>query len=113
MREAGEIERNSGKGIVSGGLRRCPHGFRVHCRRRWRMAATEPPLNPISAWLIVIARIVEGLGENLRNVRYPPGSWDPRDGDPLIPDPPPAPEIPDPVGERNRRLIPQAVKIAV
>jgi len=42
------------------------------------MAATEPPLNPISAWLIVIARVVEGLGENLKNVRYPPGSMDPR-----------------------------------
>jgi hypothetical protein len=77
------------------------------------MAATEPPLNPISAWLIVIARVVEGLGESLKNVQYPPGSWDPRDGDPLMPDPPPAPGIPDPVGERNRRLIPQAVKIAV
>lgn len=32
------------------------------------MAATGPPLNPRSAWLIVMARVVEGLGENLRNM---------------------------------------------
>jgi len=77
------------------------------------MSAAEPPLNPISAWLIVIARVVEGLGENLKNVGYPPGSWEPRNGDPLIPGPPPPPGIPEPVGERNRRVIPQAVKITV
>lgn len=77
------------------------------------MAATKPPLNPISAWLIVMARVVERLGENLRTVRYPPGEWQPQESEPLAPDPPPAPEIPYPVGERIRRLIPQAVKIVV
>lgn len=77
------------------------------------MAATEPPLNPISAWLIVIARLMEELGEHLKNVEYPPGDWRPPEAEPFKPDPPPAPEIPHPAGERNRRLIPQAVKIAV
>lgn len=79
------------------------------------MAATEPPLNPISAWLFVIARVVEGLGENMKNVQYPPGDWRPQEAESLTAtaDPPPAQEIPHPVGERNRRLIPQAVKIAV
>lgn len=80
------------------------------------MAATEPPLNPVSAWLIVIARVVEKLGEDLKNMQYPQGAQPPRGGEPLTPDPPPAPVIPvipAPVGQRNRRLIPQDVKIAV
>ena len=77
------------------------------------MSGSEPPLNPISAWLIVIARVVEGFGENLDNVGYPTRSWESRNGDPLTPHPPTPPGIPDPVGERNRRVIPQAVKITV
>lgn len=77
------------------------------------MAASEPPLNPVSAWLIVMARVVEKLGEDLKNMPYPQETQQPRSGEPLTPDSLPVPIIPDPVGQRNRRLIPQDVKIAV
>jgi hypothetical protein len=78
------------------------------------MAKSETPLlNLISASLIVVTRLIESLEETLREQQNQVPSES---------DAPPAHErsarvvpsiIPDPVGERHKRVIPQDVKIAV
>jgi len=81
------------------------------------MAKSETPLlNLISASLIVVTRLVESLKERQEEQQYtfpseresapvpPPGS---------APAAPVPSVVPDPVGERSRRAIPQDVKIAV
>ena len=77
------------------------------------MAKTDPHLlNMISASLIVMTRFIERLQEAHRERQSAVPSQRPT---PSADDPAPRVQqvIPDPVGERNRRLIPQDVKIAV
>jgi HNH endonuclease len=72
-----------------------------------------PLLNFISASLMVITRFIDTLREDLEYEHFSvPSVPDPR---PPEDDPPlrASSAVPEPVGERNRRVIPQDVKIAV
>lgn len=77
------------------------------------MAKSETPLlNMISASLIVVTRLVEALKDRQAEQEYTA----PRETPARAAYVPPArvsPTVPEPVGERNRRAIPQDVKIAV
>jgi HNH endonuclease len=76
------------------------------------MSKTPPP-TLISMTLIVVTRVLERLQESLRNAQPQDPSEQPYDHDPLMRRPQIITDIPEPVGERHRRVIPQAVKIAV
>jgi hypothetical protein len=78
------------------------------------MSETPPP-TLISMTLIVVTRVLERLQERLRNAQSPEPdpSEQPYDDDPLIRRSPITADIPAPIGERHKRAIPQAVKIAV
>jgi hypothetical protein len=76
------------------------------------MSKTPPP-TLIRVTLIVVTRILERLQESLRNAQSQDLSEQPYDHDPLMRPPPIITDIPEPVGERHKRVIPQAVKIAV
>lgn len=70
----------------------------------------EAPLNLISASLIVMQRYVDRLRENMRNQQYPEAQSSPGSPGPLAR---PPTSVPEPVGERYNRRVPQDVKIAV
>lgn len=87
-----------------------------------RMATSrDTPANLIAAALIMLQRYIDRLKENLREEQEAEPSPDVPGPDPLIPAPrrpmpvPPLARvpIPEPVGERHKRRIPQDVKIAV
>ena len=69
-----------------------------------------PLLNFISASLIVVTRFIDRLKEDLEYEYYSVPAQPPPEGDPPVRA---SSAIPEPVGERNRRVIPQDVKIAV
>ncbi len=76
------------------------------------MAKSETPLlNLISMSLIVVTRFIERLQENLTEQQQYTTSSERQQGDVQRARVPSA--IPDPVGERHKRVIPQDVKIAV
>ena len=75
------------------------------------MSETPPTL--ITMTLIVVTRVLEGLKESLEKMQSPPADEQPYEHDPLLRHPPVSTDIPDPVGERHKRVIPQDVKIAV
>ncbi len=79
---------------------------------RAAMSDTPPP-TLTSITLMLVTRILEILQENLQNAQSPDPSEQPYDHDPLIKHPPIISDIPAPVGERHKRVIPQDVKIAV
>jgi HNH endonuclease len=76
------------------------------------MSDTPPP-TLTSITLMLVTRILEILQENLQNAQSPDPSEQPYDHDPLMQHPPIISDIPAPVGERHKRVIPQDVKIAV
>jgi hypothetical protein len=77
------------------------------------MAKSETPLlNMISASLIVVTRLVEALKERPEEQEYTVPSESPA-RTAYVPPARVAPTIPEPVGQRNKRAIPQDVKIAV
>ena len=77
------------------------------------MAKSETPLlNMISASLIVVTRLVEALKERQAEQEYTaPGEGPARTA--YAPPARFAATVPEPIGERNKRAIPQDVKIAV
>lgn len=83
-----------------------------------RMAAT--PEAPVSLLVMMLRRYAERVRETLRAQGVPearpgPGGKGPStpSAPARLPVPPPRREIPEPVGERHSRRIPQDVKIAV
>ena len=75
------------------------------------MSKTPPP-TLITMTLIVVTRVLEKLKESLEDVQLPVPDEEPYRHDPLR-NHPVKTDIPDPVGERHKRVIPQDVKIAV
>jgi hypothetical protein len=71
---------------------------------------TTPLLNFISASLTVVTRFIDRLREDLEYEHYSVPDQRPPEDDPPVRA---SSAIPEPVGERNRRVIPQDVKIAV
>jgi hypothetical protein len=69
-----------------------------------------PLLNFISASLIVVTRFIDRLKEDLQYEYYSVPAQPQPEGDLPVRV---SSAIPEPVGERNRRVIPQDVKIAV